>query len=55
LLVFQAYFYWGILIFKGLTARRIDKSFGFKGLNVISVAAAASRPECVTACQYLMF
>jgi hypothetical protein len=37
LLVFYAYiFLLGILIFKGLTARRFYKSFGVKGLNNLS-------------------
>jgi hypothetical protein len=30
--VFKAYFYWGILIFKGLAALRLYKSFGVKGV-----------------------
>jgi hypothetical protein len=30
-------FLMGILIFKGLTARRLYKSFGFKGLNLIHI------------------
>jgi hypothetical protein len=33
MLVFHAYFYWGFLIFKGLTARLLYKSFGVKGLT----------------------
>jgi hypothetical protein len=33
LLGFHAYFLVGILIFKGLTARRLYKSFGVKGLT----------------------
>jgi hypothetical protein len=32
LLDFHAYFYWIFLIFKGLSARRLYKSFGDKGL-----------------------
>jgi hypothetical protein len=31
--VFHTYFYWGVLIFKWLTARRLYKSFGVKGLT----------------------
>jgi hypothetical protein len=34
LLVFSRIFLLGILIFKGLTARRLYKSFGVKGLTV---------------------
>jgi hypothetical protein len=37
LLVFHAYFLLGILIFKGLTARRLYKSFGVKWLIKITV------------------
>jgi hypothetical protein len=33
LLVYHAYFLLGILIIKGLTARRLYQSFGVKGLN----------------------
>jgi hypothetical protein len=33
LLVFHAYFLQGILIFKGLTARRLYKAFGVRGLR----------------------
>jgi hypothetical protein len=39
LLVFHAYFT-GILIFKGFTARRLYKSFGFKGLTYPKQLAA---------------
>jgi hypothetical protein len=37
-LVFHASFYWGILIFKGLTARRLYKSFGVKELKCEGVS-----------------
>jgi hypothetical protein len=30
-----SYFYWGFLIFKGLTAQLLYKSFGVKGLRKI--------------------
>jgi hypothetical protein len=35
LLVFSGILFTGILIFKGLTARRLYKSFGVKGLKVV--------------------
>jgi hypothetical protein len=38
---FSRMFLPGILIFKGLTARRIYKSFGVKGLNLIPVIPRA--------------
>jgi hypothetical protein len=41
LLVFHAYFYWGFLIFKELTARRLYKSFGVKELMYISLHAVS--------------
>jgi hypothetical protein len=34
---FSRIFLLGILIFEGLTARRLYKSFGVKGLNIRSV------------------
>jgi hypothetical protein len=34
--VFHTYFYWGFLIFKGLTARRLYMSLGVKGWNFAS-------------------
>jgi hypothetical protein len=42
LLVFHAYLYWGILIFKGLTARRLYKSFGVKGLMRVLLGAVVT-------------
>jgi hypothetical protein len=36
---FSRIFLLGILIFKGLTARRLYKSFGVKGLSLVRVRA----------------
>jgi hypothetical protein len=43
---FFTHVFTGILIFKGLTARRLCKSFGVKGLNRANLNASLCLSEC---------
>jgi hypothetical protein len=45
---FLGIFLLGILIFKGLTARRLYKSFGVKGLKTNHEATAQLIPSCLS-------
>jgi hypothetical protein len=50
---FSRIFVLGILIFKGLTARRLYKTSGVKGLNWLYVEVAFTAVQCCTSLDHM--